>query len=63
MTARHSTSTERRQARCSACRHYVFMVITHNCVHGFVDPRTCGRFSAKTAERRRNEQRKERTSA
>jgi hypothetical protein len=32
---------------CAGCAHHVFMVITHNCVHGFVDPATCGRFTPK----------------
>ena len=34
---------------CDLCRNYVFMVISHNCVHGFVDPKTCNRFVRKEA--------------
>ena len=45
-TKRKSRRVQRRApVACSACRHYVFMVISHNCVHGFVDPKTCGRFT------------------
>ena len=35
---------------CDSCQNYVFMCITHNCIHNFLDPTTCGRFTQRKTQ-------------